>query len=72
MVDGLADGNLAIFIDVYKQALAYNKSSTGLEELDRMLKAGELRDERQLRAGETFTLECLVTPRTISFPVKTT
>ncbi|MFN9367371.1 MAG: DUF2515 family protein [Planctomycetia bacterium] len=56
VVDGLADGNLAIFVDVYKQALAYNKRSTGLEELDRMLKAGELRDERQLRAWRDIHL----------------
>jgi hypothetical protein len=48
VVEGLADGNLTIFIDVYKQALAYRDG--GLKELEDMLKAGELSDERQLRA----------------------
>ena len=56
VVDGLADGNLTIFIDVYKQALAYNRSSDGLKELDRMLKARELRSERQLEAWKAIHL----------------
>jgi hypothetical protein len=55
VVDGLPDGNLTIFIDVYKQA-SYNKTSAGLQELDRMLKAGELRDDRQLEAWEAIHL----------------
>jgi hypothetical protein len=49
VVEGLADGNLTIFIDVYKQALAY-KSPNGLRELQGMLERKELSDERQLRA----------------------
>jgi hypothetical protein len=48
VVEGLADGNLTIFIDVYKQALAYRDG--GLKELERMLEQKELSDERQLEA----------------------
>jgi hypothetical protein len=54
VVEGLADGNLTIFIDVYKQALAYRDG--GLKELERMLERKELSDERQLEAWEAIHL----------------
>ncbi len=49
VIRGLADGNLTIFLDVYKQALAY-QSPKGVGELADMLERGELRDPRQLNA----------------------
>ena len=50
LIDGFQEGNLAIFMDMYPQMLAFDSETGGINEIERMGKSGEIKFEEQIRA----------------------